>query len=67
MTTEKFIFRNVSSKTFWAGVVSIVTAIAGYFTGELQGTVAIQMISTSLIGIFLRNAVGKAVEEGTKK
>jgi hypothetical protein len=45
------------SKTFWTGVGGVVTAAAGYATGDLTLAAAAQLAVTSLVGIFLRDAV----------
>jgi hypothetical protein len=48
------------SKTFWTGVVGVVTAISSFMTGALPGGEAVQIGLTSLIGIFLRQGINKA-------
>lgn len=47
------------SKTVWAGIVAIVGAAAGYFTGEIQASAAIQIAITAIMGIFLRDGMRK--------
>ena len=47
------------SKTFWTGIAGLITAIGGFFTGSLDGGMAIQTGITSLIGIFLRHGMTK--------
>lgn len=47
------------SKAFWASIGTLVAAGAGYFTGELSAGAALQMLSTGLIGLFLRDALAK--------
>lgn len=47
------------TKTFWAGVMAIVAAAGGYFTGEMTLGVAVQTAFTGLIGIFLRDGLLK--------
>lgn len=49
----------IKSKTFWAGVSALVTAGAGYATGEMAAAAAIQTAFTGIIGIFLRSAIAK--------
>lgn len=49
----------IKSKTFWTGVTALVTATAGYATGELPLAAAINTAFTGLIGIFLRSAISK--------
>jgi len=39
----------LKSKTFWAGVVVLVTGIGGYFTGEAN----VQELIQSGIGLFM--------------
>jgi len=47
------------TKTAWTGLAAIIAAAAGYFTGEMTPAIAIQTAFTGLIGIFLRQGVGK--------
>mgnify|MGYP001616830897 FL=1 len=49
----------ITSKTFWAGVAGIITAVGGYLTGELQLAASLQLVFTSLIGIFLRMGIAR--------
>ena len=49
----------IKSKTFWTGVSALVTAAAGFATGEMAAATAIQTAFTGLIGIFLRSAIAK--------
>jgi len=46
-------------KTTWTGIVAAITAVAGYATGELVLSAALQLFFTALIGIFLRQGVAK--------
>lgn len=46
-------------KTTWAGIAGVITAVGGFFMGELTMSPAIQLFFTSLIGIFLRFGVEK--------
>lgn len=55
METKKF----WQTKTFWAGIAGLITAAAGYSTGGIALAPAIQVVVTSLIGIFLRQGVEK--------
>jgi hypothetical protein len=48
------------TKTFWAGVVGLVSAAAGFFTGEMDLNQAVQLALTALIGIFLRAGIMKS-------
>lgn len=49
----------IKSKTFWTGIMAILTAGAGYATGELGGADAIQTGVTGLMGIFLRHSIAR--------
>jgi len=44
-------------KTFWAGIAGLVTAAAGYATGDLGLLGASQLAIGSLIGIFMRQGI----------
>lgn len=45
------------NKTYIAGGIGLITAVAGYFTGEMELADAIQTGLISLIGIFLRSGI----------
>ena len=47
----------LKSKTFWAGVAAVITAVGGYSTGDLTPAAAIQVGLTGIVGIFLRDAI----------
>ena len=47
----------IHSKTFWAGVIAIVTAIGGVYSGEMDMQTALQLGMTGIIGIFLRQGI----------
>jgi hypothetical protein len=47
------------SKTVWTGIGGLVTAGAGYATGDMAGAAAIQLGITSLLGVFLKLAIDK--------
>jgi hypothetical protein len=49
-----------TSKTVWTGIVGIVTALAGYFTGEISLADTLQLILTAFIGMFLRSGIERA-------
>jgi len=51
----------LKSKTVWTGIIGIVTALAGYFTGDIPLADALQLILTAFIGMFLRSGVEQAV------
>lgn len=44
-------------KTFWAGITGLVTAAAGYCTGDMGLLGASQLAIGSLIGIFMRQGI----------
>ena len=46
----------VKSKTFWTGIIGIVTGIGMVVQGDHNG---VNIILTSLVGIFIRDAVSK--------
>jgi hypothetical protein len=46
-------------KTTWAGLAAILTAVGGYFMGDITLVPAIQTFFGGLIAIFLRQAVNK--------
>lgn len=52
----------LKSKTFWAGLGGIVTAGAGYASGEFTSAAAVQTALTGLLGIFLRMGMAKIGE-----
>lgn len=45
------------SKTVWAGLCSIITAIGAVVTGDLTLGAGFQLGMTGLLGIFLRDAI----------
>lgn len=47
------------TKTFWTGVLAVVTAAGGFMTGTMDPGTAIQTAFTGLIGIFLRHGIEK--------
>ena len=49
----------LKSKTFWTGVIAVISAGSGFFTGGIPMGEAIQIAVTGLIGIFLRDAIKK--------
>ena len=48
----------IKSKTVWAGIAGLMAA-GGFFTGEMDLSVAIQTGITSLLAIFLRHGIAK--------
>ena len=49
----------LKTKTFWGGIGAIVTAAAGFFTGDLYPAEAIQTAVSGLLAIFIRDAIAK--------
>ena len=47
----------LKSKTFWAGVMSIVGAVGGAATGTLPVAFAVQTSITALLAIFIRDGI----------
>ena len=46
-------------KTFWAAIATIATAVGAYAAGEMQLFQLIQLITTSLLAVFLRHGIAK--------
>ena len=46
-------------KTFWAAIASISAAVGAYAAGEMQLFQLLQLITTSLLAVFLRHGVAK--------
>lgn len=49
----------LKSKTFWAGVAAIITALAGYLTEEMTAAQAAQTALGGAVAIFLRQGIAK--------
>lgn len=47
----------LKTKTFWAGIAGLITAVGGAVTGEIGTASAVQTGLISLLGIFLRDAL----------
>ena len=47
------------SKTFWTGIVGLISTSGAYFSGEMETATAIQTAVTCFIGIFLRSGMLK--------
>jgi len=45
----------LKSKTFWAGILAIIGAVAGYLTGEMDMNAALAVAVPGLVGIFLKD------------
>tara|TARA_R100000458_G_C8092362_1_gene122530 strand:+ start:301 stop:495 length:195 start_codon:yes stop_codon:yes gene_type:complete len=50
----------LKSKTVWTAITAVVGAAAGYFTGELELSAALQLTVTSLLAVFVRHGVKKS-------
>jgi len=46
-----------TSKTFWAGITSIIATAGGYFTGAIPAGQAINVVVTALLSIFIRDSI----------
>lgn len=53
----------LTSKTTWACVLAILTAVAGYLSGTLDGHAAVAAAMYALIKMFERDAHGKVMDE----
>ena len=49
----------LKQKTTWTGIIAIIGAVGGYFSGGVVISDAIQIAITGLIGIFLRQGIAK--------
>jgi len=47
------------SKTNWLGLTAIAAGIAGYMTGEIAASIAVQGVMGGLMAIFLKDAISK--------
>jgi len=54
------------NKTYIAGGIGLLTAIAGYLTGEMDLANAIQTGLISVIGIFLRSGIKSDIDRGIR-
>ena len=45
----------LKSKTFWAGVLAVLGAVAGYLTGEMPLDAALSIAVPAIIGVFLKD------------
>lgn len=52
-------FIMLKSKTLWAGVAGVVSALSGYLTGELELGAALNVGITAILAIFVRHGVSK--------
>jgi len=54
----------LKQKTTWTGITAIVTAAAGYFTGTMEPSTALQLGFSGLMAIFLRQGIAKGQTNG---
>lgn len=47
-------------KTYITAAVAVVTAVAGYLTGDLELAAAIQLAVTAVLGATLRSGIANA-------
>ena len=50
-------FKIQGKKTYMTAIAAVLTAIAGYLTGEVQLAAALQLGFTGAIGAFVRNGI----------
>ena len=50
----------LKSKTVWTGIVAIIGAVGGYFTGDLELGAMLQLVVSSGLAIFLRHGIKKS-------
>lgn len=48
------------SKTTWGSITALVGALAGWATGELEISAALNISVTAILALFLRHGVKKA-------
>jgi hypothetical protein len=53
----------LKSKTFWTGVGGIVTTLGAVFTGNMTWSAALMPIITSLVGLFVKDALISQTKE----
>lgn len=49
----------LQTKTFWAGLLSIIGGVFGLFTNQIDQSTSYQLISQGITAIFLRDAISK--------
>lgn len=57
----------IKTKTFWASLSGIVTAVGAYFTGDIDLAAALQIVVTSVLALFLRHGVAKSEKAAANK
>ena len=55
------------TKTFWASLGGIVTAVGAYFTGDIDLAATMQIVVTSVLALFLRHGVAKSEKAAGNK
>ena len=53
-------------KTYFTAVAAVITALGGYFAGEVDITVTIQSVFAALMVVFLRKGVSSEVSKNTQ-
>ena len=54
------------TKTFWTGVAALISAAAGFFTGQTDLAQSLQMALTGLTAIFLRHGIVREFGPGER-
>ena len=52
----------LKTKTFWGGIATILGAVAGAATGEIDIASAIQMSVTGILSIFIRDGIARELK-----
>ena len=55
------------TKTVWASITGIVTAVGAYSTGDIDLAATMQIVVTSVLALFLRHGVSKSEKAAEKK
>ena len=55
------------TKTFWASLTGITTAVGAYFTGDIDLASTMQIVVTSVLALFLRHGVAKSERAAKSK
>lgn len=50
----------LKQKTTWAGIMGLITAVGGYFTGDLTAVQALSVAITALVGVLAQDAQSPA-------
>lgn len=54
----------LKSKTFWGGIIAVVTCAGGVLTGDMSITDAAQIVVPAVLAIFLRHGMAKSLPPG---